>query len=41
MFRFGSIKRLVFSNSKALTKNTTRMGGDFLSNLKGLALLLR
>ena len=41
MFRFGSIKRLVFSNSKVLTKNTTRMGGDFLSNLKGLALLLR
>jgi hypothetical protein len=41
MFRFGSIKRLVFSNSKVLTKNTTWMGGDFLSNLKGLALLLR
>lgn len=41
MFRFGSIKRLVSSNSKALTKNTTRMGGDFLSNLKGLTLLLR
>ena len=41
MFRFGSIKRLVFSNSKVLTKNTTRMGGDFLSNLKSLTLLLR
>ena len=40
MFRFGSIKRLVSSSSKVLTKNTTRMGGDFLSNLKGLALLL-
>jgi len=36
-----SIKRWVFSNSKALIKNTTRMGGDFLSNLKGQALLLR
>lgn len=41
MFRFGSIKRSVFSTSKALAKNTTQMGGDFLSNLKGLALLLR
>ena len=41
MFRFGSIKRLVSSNSKALTKNTTRMGGDFLSNLKGQDLLSR
>lgn len=31
----------MFSNSKALIKNTTRMGGDFSSNLKDLALLLR
>jgi hypothetical protein len=41
MFCFMSIKRLVFSNSRALIKNTTRMGGDFLPKLKGLALLLR
>lgn len=41
MFRFGSIKRSVSSHSKALSKNTTRMGGDFLKDLKGPALLLR
>ena len=41
MFCFMSIKRLVFSNSKALIKNTTWMGGDFLANLKDQALLLR
>jgi hypothetical protein len=41
MFRFMSIKRLVSSNSKALKKNTTRMGGDFLSNLKDSVFLLR
>jgi len=39
MFRFGSIKRSVSSRSKALAKNTTRMGGDFLSDLKAPALL--
>lgn len=31
----------MFSNSKALIKNTTWMGGDFLANLKDQALLLR
>jgi hypothetical protein len=41
MFCFMSKKRLVFSHSRALTKNTTRMGGDFLSNPKDQALLLR
>lgn len=41
MFCFMSIKRLVFRNSKALTKNTTRMGGDFLANPQDSALLLR
>jgi len=41
MFRFGSIKRLMSSHSKVLLKNTTRMGGGFLANLKDLALLLR
>ena len=41
MFCFMSIKRLVFSNSKALTKNTTQTGGDFLSKPQDPALLLR
>lgn len=41
MFCFMSIKRLVLSIGKALIKNTTRMGGDYLSNLKGPALLVR
>jgi len=41
MFRFMSIKRLEFSNGKALIKNTTRMGGDFLANPQDPALLLR
>ena len=40
MFRFGGIKRSVSSHSKALAKNTTRRGGDFLPDLKGPALLL-
>lgn len=31
----------MFSSGKALIKNTTRMGGDFLSNLKGMALPAR
>lgn len=38
MFCFMSIKRLVFSTCKALLRNTTRMGGDFLANQKDLAL---
>lgn len=39
MFCFMSIKRLVFTGSKALMENTTRMGGDFISNPKDMALL--
>ncbi|WP_199117841.1 hypothetical protein [Pedobacter sp. ASV28] len=36
-----SIKRLVPSAGKALSENTTRMGGDFLANPQDLALPVR